>query len=532
MDFLIAILPIALLAYVITKKNPWPVHLALPAAAGLVYFSVLVWFRADPNLVNATVVNGALSALTPLSIIWGAILLAQTIHRSGAERVIGQRLNYVSPNPVAQLMIIGWAMAFMIEGSSGFGTPAAIAAPLLVGLGFEPLGVAVLTLVMNSVPVTFGAVGTPMWFGLGSLGLSETELLSIGWKSALGHSVAALIVPLLALRLVVSWKEIRGNLLYIYLSILSCTVPYLILSRFSVEFPTLMGGAVGLALSVILAKMGVGLAPHTTGKDPAGPAPSRRQTLLAFSPYLLLIAILVITRLPQLPVRAWLNAESPNWMLSLGTLGQLSVSAALVFKFAAIFGTQSQWTFNALYVPAIIPFVLVVLLSMPILKINARTVWEVAADTTRKLANPALMLVGALIMVQLMMVGGENAQVIVIGRVFSTYVGKAWPFFAACLGALGSFFAGSATVSNLTFGGIQLSVAKTLGFDPTLILALQGIGAAMGNMICISNIVAVATVINLANRVDFILKRAVMPFLVYALVAGLVGLAAAWLRTG
>ena len=137
MDFLLAILPIAILIYVMTKKNSWPSPISLPFAAALVYLLVLVHSRLDPNLVNATVVNGMLSALTPISIIWGAILLSQTLRRSGAERIIGDWLKEVSPNPVAQLMIVGWAFSFMIEGSSGFGTPAAIAAPLLVGLGFD-----------------------------------------------------------------------------------------------------------------------------------------------------------------------------------------------------------------------------------------------------------------------------------------------------------------------------------------------------------------------------------------------------------
>ena len=179
MDFLLAILPIAVLIYVMTKKKSWPSHISLPFAAALVYLLVLVRSRLDPNLVNATVVNGTLSALTPISIIWGAILLSQTMRRSGAERIIDQWLKEVSPNPVAQLMIVGWAFSFMIEGSSGFGTPAAIAAPLLVGLGFDAVPVAILTLVMNSVPVTFGAVGTPMWFGFSQAQLSPSEILSV-----------------------------------------------------------------------------------------------------------------------------------------------------------------------------------------------------------------------------------------------------------------------------------------------------------------------------------------------------------------
>src|SRR6516164_7574649 len=144
MNFLIAILPIAFLIYVMTKKKSWPSHISLPFAAILVY---------------ATVVNGTLSALTPISIIWGAILLSLTMRRSGAERIIGEWLKEVSANPIAQLMIVGWAFPFMTEGASGFGTPAAIAAPLLVGLGFGAVRVTILTLVMNAVPATFGAVG-------------------------------------------------------------------------------------------------------------------------------------------------------------------------------------------------------------------------------------------------------------------------------------------------------------------------------------------------------------------------------------
>src|SRR5215472_3308312 len=253
MDFFLAILPIGFLIYVMTKKEAWPSHISLPFAAALVYLIVLIHSRFDPNLVNATVVNGALSALTPISIVFGAILLSQAMRRSGAERTIGEWLREVSLNPVAQLMIVGWAFPFMIEGASGFGTPAAIAAPLLVGLGFDAVRVAVLTLIMSSVPVTFGAVGTPMWFGFSQVPLSPSEILSISWKSALVHSVAALFVPIIALRFVVGWAEIRQNMGYIYLSIASCVLPSLGLSRFNYEFPSLIGGAIGLSFSVLMA---------------------------------------------------------------------------------------------------------------------------------------------------------------------------------------------------------------------------------------------------------------------------------------
>jgi lactate permease len=123
-----------------------------------------------------------------------------------------------------------------------------------------------------------------------------------------------------------------------------------------------------------------------------------------------------------------------------------------------------------------------------------------------------------------MTLGGDNAQTMIIGRTFATLTGRNWPFFAPALGALGAFFAGSATISNLTFAGIQDSMARILGFDRTSILALQSVGAAMGNMIAISNIVAVSSILGLVSQDGFILKRTLIPFILYGLVAGILGL--------
>jgi lactate permease len=525
MDFFLAVLPIAVLIYVMTKKASWPSQVSLPLAALLVYLVVLIHSRFDPNLTNATVVSGALSALTPISILWGALLLSQTMRRSGAERTISETLERVSHNPVAQLMIVGWAFPFMMEGASGFGTPAAIAAPLLVGLGFDAVPVTILTLITNAVPNTFGAVGTPLWFGFSQVPLTTAEILSVSWKSALVHTVAALIVPIIALRFVVGWLEIRRNLLFVYLSILSCTLPALLLSRFNYEFPSLIGGAVGLCLSALMAKHRLGLAHDDSATEAeVVPASQRHDRLRAFAPYLILIAVLVVTRLPFLPLRSWLTAESPRLALDWGTLGRFSVSAALVLRLDSIFGTSSGWRYQTLFVPALIPFVLVVLLSVPLLRIDLPTLRTVLADTTKRLRAPSITLVGALIMVQLMTLGDDSAQTSIIGRTLASVTGRSWPFFAPVLGALGAFFAGSATVSNLTFAAIQDSIARTLGFDRTSILALQSVGAAMGNMVAISNIVAVVSILGLQNQEGVVLKRTAIPLVVYALIAGISGL--------
>jgi len=373
---------------------------------------------------------------------------------------------------------------------------------------------------MNSVPATFGAVGTPMWFGFSQVPLSPSEILSVSWKSALVHSVAALVVPVIALRLMVGWVQIRNNLLYIYLSVLSCVLPSLVLSRFNYEFPSLVGGAIGLCLSVVMATRRLGLEPQADDRPSLEP----HKPGMAIAPYLLLIVILIATRVRFLPFRAWLNAESPRLILDWGSLGIFSVSVALVLRLESIFGTSSTWSYSALFVPALIPFAAVVLLSMPLLKIDRLTLKRAMNDTTTRLAGASVTLVGALIMVQLMTLGGDRAQTMTIGRTFAAVTGRSWPFFAPALGALGAFFAGSATVANLTFAGIQDSMARTLGFDRTSILALQSVGAAMGNMSAISNIVAVTSILGLVKQEGVVLKGTLVPLIAYGLIAGVSGL--------
>ncbi|CAI1831141.1 L-lactate permease [Serratia proteamaculans] len=517
MSLFFSIAPIVLLIWMMTKKNGVPSYIALPLTAAAVYAIQMFWFDNLPLLLHANIITALVSVFTPITIITGAILLNKLMQISGAENVVRRWLENISPNPVAQLMIIGWAFAFMIEGASGFGTPAAIAAPILVGLGFNPLRVALLTLVMNSVPVSFGAVGTPTWFGFANLGLSDANLLEIGRQTALIHFVAGFVIPLLALRFIVSWRDIRLNLPFILLSVLSCTVPYLLLAQVNYEFPALVGGAIGLMLSVLLARAGVGLT-RCEGKTAPQPVPFI-QVIKAMTPTLLLIAILIVTRIHQLGIKALLNSTAPLWQAKLSGLGELRVSDALIVELQQVLGTSAAASYKTLYVPALIPFLLVVLLCIPLFRLNCGQVKQMFAETGGRVAKPFIALFGALVMVNLMMLGGDNAPVILIGKTLAALTGESWLLFSSFLGALGSFFSGSNTVSNLTFGGIQHSIALSSGLNVNLTLALQSVGGAMGNMICLNNIIAVCSILGIGNAEGKIIKKTVLPMLVYGGIA-------------
>ncbi len=151
----------------------------------------------------------------------------------------------------------------------------------------------------------------------------------------------------------------------------------------------------------------------------------------------------------------------------------------------------------------------------------ARQIWMESAG---RMPKTVVTLVGALIMVQLMMAGGDRSLTTMIGRTFAEVTGAYWQYCAAFLGALGSFFSGSCTVSNLTFGGIQQSIATSVGLDEGLILAMQSVGGSMGNMVCINNIVAVCMILGIYNQEGAIIKKTVVPMIVYGVIAALMSM--------
>ena len=526
MDLFLSIFPIVLLIYLMVKRNAFPSYVALPLIGGLVYVLQLFYFKNEFVLLNANIVSAIISVFTPISVIFGAVFFNHMMETSGAMNTLRQWLGNINPNPVAQLMIIGWAFAFMLEGASGFGTPVAIAAPILVGLGFKPMPVVMLALVMNSVPVSFGAVGTPTWYGFKTLLDSGTingdDISKIGQITALIHLIAGFVIPVLALRFIVSWKEIKQNALFILISILSCTLPYFLIAQFNYEFPSLVGGAIGLFISVWVAGKGIGLSKVEAQEEKQ---PIAATTLVkAFTPTLLLIVILVLTRIKQLPFKAMLN-NATDWLhFPLGEMGDLKVTKGLIFSVENIFRTGVSDSYKLLYTPSLIPFIVTVLISFFLFRLPKDKCKGIYLKSALQMQKPFLALVGAMIMVKLMMVGGEDSMTQVIGKGLANATQQYWVSFASYLGALGAFFSGSNTISNVTFGAVQYSVATATGLSVPLILALQSVGGAMGNMVCINNIIAGCSVLGIDKAEGSILKKTAIPMLVYGIIAAIVAL--------
>ena len=244
----------------------------------------------------------------------------------------------------------------------------------------------------------------------------------------------------------------------------------------------------------------------------------------AFTPTLLLIVILIITRVKQLPLKAMLNDATEWFQFSLGEMGVFKVSRGLIFSVEDIFRTGVSDSYKLLYTPSLIPFIVTVVLSFFIFRLSWDKCKDIYLKSAFQMQKPFLALVGAMIMVKLMMIGGEDSMTQVIGKGLANATQQHWVSFASYLGALGAFFSGSNTISNVTFGAVQYSVATATGLSVPLILALQSVGGAMGNMVCINNIIAGCSVLGIDNAEGSILKKTVIPMLVYGIIAAIVAL--------
>ena len=555
---LLALAPIAA-ALILMVGMRQPATRAMPLAWLLC--AGLGWWAWDMPvaLLAASTLAGFGNALNVLIIVFGALAVLYTLRDSGGATTINKWFHGVSADRRVQAIIIGVLFNAFLEGAAGFGTPAAICAPLLLTLGFPALAAAMICLVANSFPVTFGAVGTPVWFGLKPLSAqveqaiaagkagdiqSMAQFLSdVGGWSAIIHLAMVFLLPLFILAMMTrffgknrSWKEGLGAWKFSLFASACFAMPYVLTALILGEdFPALLGGLISLAIVVPAAKKGLFAPkdawefgprdqwePDWSGEiPPAGPVERQRPltVLQAWTPYLLIGAILVLTRLDFLPLKAWLASISFGWG---DIMGQQGVGFSV----------------KILYLPGVIPFILVALLTIFIHRMRAHQVKMAWKDSFLRMKNPTIAMLFAVALVEIFKQSAGNpgnlpSMPLSMAHAAADLAGGTWPLFAPLVGALGSFISGSNTVSNLMFGLFQFDVAGQLGLPHQIIVALQAVGGAMGNMVCIHNIVAVSATVGLKGVEGLIIKRNVVPLMFYGAVVGGVGLILAyWIVPG
>lgn len=542
---LVAFSPIVVAAILLVGLN-WPAKKAMPVAFALTVAIALTFWDMSANRVLASVLQGFGITISVLWIVFGAIFLLNTLKHTGAITTIRNGFTDVSADRRVQAIIIAWCFGSFIEGASGFGTPAAIAAPLLVAIGFPALAAVLMGMMIQSTPVSFGAVGTPIIVGvnkgLDTHNITET-LISNGssWdvylqqitaSVAITHAIVGTLMPVLMAMMLTrffgknkSWTEGLDILPFAIFSGLAFTVPYALTGVFlGPEFPSLIGGLISLALVVTAVKKGF-LVPKSQWDFPeekSWPAEwlgslkidieeikaKPMGLALAWTPYVLLAVILVASRVSS-EFKSLLAGVSLSFN---NILAETGISTAI----------------QPLYLPGGI-LVFVALLAVILQSRSATPLIKAFGESSKTLIGAGFVLVFTIPMVRIFINSGVNgaelaSMPVTTANFAAGLVGDAFPALSATVGALGAFIAGSNTVSNMMFSQFQFEVAQTLSISSVMIIALQAVGAAAGNMIAIHNVVAASATVGLLGREGATLRKTIIPTFYYLVMTGLIGL--------
>lgn len=527
-----------------------PARTAMPVTYVVTAVIAAAIWGMPGSAVAAATIQGLFVTFDILMIIFGAILLLNTLKYSGALAVIRRGFSEISPDRRVQVIIICWLFGSFIEGASGFGTPAAIVAPLLVAIGFPAVCAVMLGMMVQSTAVTFGAVGTPVLVGvrggldspdvvqrLADNGIALADYLQvITVNIATLHAIAGTVMPLFMIVMMtryfgrrMSWSEGLAILPFALFGGLAFTVPYWLTGYFlGPEFPSILGALIGMAIVTTAARAGFLIPAETWDFQDKDQWPADWSGRLhidldshvnnmplwrAWLPYLLVALLLVLTRLRDLPFGEWLRSASIAW--------------------EDIFATGISAASTPLYLPASI-LILVSAMTIILHRMPGTQFRRAVSESSRILLGAGFVLIFTVPMVRIYINSGAGAAFesmpIVMAQWVSTNVGEVWPLFAPTIGALGAFIAGSNTVSNLMFVLFQYGVADQLGMSMALVIALQAVGAAAGNMIAIHNVVAASATVGLLGQEGPTLRRTLLPTIYYLVVVGVLGyLAVHWL---
>ncbi|MEM9950411.1 MAG: L-lactate permease [Chloroflexota bacterium] len=546
---ILAATPIILAATLLVGFQ-WSARRVMPLVYGVTVVIGLWFWEMAFDVVAASTIQGLFITFDILLIVFGAILLLATLKQSGAIAIIRQMFTDLSPDRRVQVIIIAWLFGSFLEGASGFGTPAAIVAPLLVALGFPAMAAVMIGLMVQSTAVTFGAVGTPVLIGvsggldnpalasqLASVDLTFADYLQrITAQAAITHGIVGTLMPVWMVMMMTrffgenrSWKDGLSILPFALFSGIAFTIPYTLTGVFlGPEFPSLVGALVGLIIVVTATRQRFLLPDDvwdfpdrqnwlsdwmgTVSADIPNKQSDHQLSLwLSWLPYGLLAIGLVITRLPAFGIGTWLRN-------------------IFVIEWQAIFGTPISASTTPLYLPASV-LIVVVLITIVIHQMRVEQVRAAISEAGGMLLSAGFVLLFAVPMVRVYINSGINASElasmpIAMAEWGAMSVGDVWPLLAPSIGALGAFIAGSNTISNLMFSLFQFSVAEQLSISGSMIVALQAVGAAAGNMIAIHNIVAASATVGLLGKEGRLLQKTIIPTLYYTLAAGILGMIA------
>jgi lactate permease len=481
---LVAAMPLVILFYMLGVKRR-PSWIAGLSALGVALVLAVSVFEMPVTLAGASMVYGALFGLFPIGwIVIASLILYRVTLDTGKFAIIKDSIGALSDDRRLQAVLIGFAFGAFIEGAAGFGTPVAVAAAMLTGLGFSPFYAAFICLVANTAPVAFGSLGIPVVTLAGITGLPMDALSSMTGRLC---ALIAVIVPAYMVVIMTGFKRA----LEVLPPVLACTVIFAgvllaITNTIGPEVAAILASVAAMAAMVLVMKLWKPSRIFRFDGDVAASSEGRRysarEVLSAWSPYVLLVVFVLAWRFP--PIEAALNSVSvpfpvPGLHERILRVPPLTAEPS---AYAAVYNLQ--WLSAAGTSCFLAAFAASLLLGLSPGKFVG-----ICKTVLRQLSFPLLTIASVLALAFLMNYAGMTTT---LGLAFAA-TGSLFPFFSAMLGWTGVFLTGSDTSSNALFGNLQVVTANALGLNPILTASTNAATGVMGKMISLQSIaVAVA----------------------------------------
>ncbi|HYP12689.1 MAG TPA: lactate permease LctP family transporter [Bryobacteraceae bacterium] len=480
-----AALPIValLLLLGIFRKPAWMAALAGLASASIL--AVAVYGMPVPALIGA-ITYGAAIGIFPIGwvVFWAVVLYRITVETGNFE-IVKDSVGSLTTDRRLQALLIAFAFGAFIEGAAGFGTPVAVAAAMLTGLGFKPFYAAGICLLANTAPVAFGSIGTPL---LMLETITRLPLLDLSANVGRICAPVSLIVPAYLVLVIGGLPALRGVFPAAALCGISFAgVQFLVSNYIGPQLTDILSSLAAMASLVLLFKfwkpkdaaqysVEVVLRKHTT-----------QEVLRAWMPYGLLVIFVLLLGLDAIKAAlGWATMSFP-WPGLHNVIERIPPAVRAAGPYPALF------SFNFLTASGTACMV-ASFLSALFLGMGFGKFLQTVGATARQLALSMVTIMSVLALSFLMNYAGATAT---LGLAFAA-TGALFPFFSAMLGWLGVFLTGSDTSANALFGNLQVVTAERLGFNPLLMAASNSSGGVMGKMISLQSIAVAAAATGMA----------------------------------
>ena len=498
-------------------------HLA--AGAGLIAALVIAVFvyNMPAEMAGRAALFGGFTGLLPIGwIVLTIIFLHQLTEQNGSFKVLQDSLSGITPDRRIQLLLIAFAFGAFFEGAAGFGTPVAVTAAILIGLGFSPLAASGLSLIANTAPVAFGALGTPVITLAKVHGYDLMEVTAMIGRQLPFFSV---LVPFWLIWAFAGRKGMMEIWPAILVTGLSFAIPQYLVSNFiGPELVDIIAAIVSMVSLVLFLRVWqpkrIWTSASLRGKDVSAaeakpPQPvvkhSRSALIAAWMPWLILSVFVFIWGLP--PFKAWLNSIFAPAFPMTGLHNLIEKMPPVVpkpTKEGAVYTLNLlSATGTGILLSAVVSALIMKYSPVAIVRTFFKTIWLVRYSL--------LTIVLMLALGTLTRYSGTDTT---LGLAFAN-TGMFYPFFGTLMGWLGVALTGSDTASNVLFGGMQKVAAEQLGLSPNLMGAANSSGGVMGKMIDAQSIVVASTATRWFNHEGDILRYVFFHSIALACLMGL-----------